>query len=111
MIGPMALQILTSMSFMVYTSYTRQNVSPRTAAILYSASVGVSIVALAIVIRRGLALRKRLREHCDRLCLRCQYPLLEGVERGACPECGQVYTLSTTVAAWSHGRGRAFWRR
>jgi hypothetical protein len=47
-----------------------------------------------------LTIRRRLREHCYALCVRCEYPLDRNRARGRCPECGLEYDLDDTRRVW-----------
>lgn len=98
------------LSMTAYSWITGKSMSGAGILIVFVAAfVGLVGVALFVLVR-GLRLWKPLIEHNCRLCLRCHYPLPEEVEHGTCPECGRVYELKATVAAWRKG-GTATWRR
>lgn len=74
------------------------------------AAIAALLIPTGVVVNALLArrLRRRLARHADALCLRCHYPLSPELPEQRCPECGQVFDLTSTRTAWQRWREGAF---
>lgn len=60
----------------------------------------VHMVAMGMVARRGILVRRELRAADGLLCIGCGYPLPHEEPTGACPECGRAYTAEAVRNGW-----------
>lgn len=62
--------------------------------------IALHLVSVMLIIHFGRAMHKRLRMAKGRLCIRCCYSLEGQNAQGRCPECGEPFVISDTIAQW-----------